>query len=132
MRNEMLRLLGIGLFVFCLVVGCGDGAGSTGGGGGGGAIMFEPGPTCIAFCAKAIGECEAFEGDEAACGQGCEEGLAEGGALSEGCETAIEAVFQCATEVDCQGVYDWRDKVPLDSYPCRSSVLVVDAACPGL
>ena len=23
-------------------------------------IVFEPGPTCIAFCAKAVGECDAL------------------------------------------------------------------------
>lgn len=126
----MLRLIcGAWLCLSIGALGCGGGTDSSGTGG---TIMLEPGPTCIAFCAKAIGGCEAFEGDEAACRQGCEAGLAEGAAVSDACEAAIAAVFECATQLDCQGVYDWRDRVPLDSYPCRSSVQLVDAACPGL
>jgi len=58
--------------------------------------------------------------------------LAEAGTYSEVCENAVDGVFQCATELDCQGVEDWRDRDPLDAYPCRSSVQIVDAACPGL
>jgi hypothetical protein len=121
----MLRLL-----VFCaLVWGCSDGGDSTGTGG---TTIFEPGPTCIAFCAKVIGECGAFVFDEASCRQGCEEDLAEESAKSEACGNAVEAVFECAAELDCQGFEDFRDRVPLDDYPCRSDVIVVDAACPQI
>ena len=64
----MLRFLfGFLLTLILGALGCGDGssesAGSGGVGGGGGAggmIVFEPGPTCIAFCAKAVGECDAL------------------------------------------------------------------------
>ncbi|MBW2627016.1 MAG: hypothetical protein JRE45_05295 [Deltaproteobacteria bacterium] len=114
-------------------LGCGEGSesgGSGGSGGTGGTIMIEPGPTCLAFCAKVVGDCEAFEFDEPACRQSCEESLAAERAKSEACGDAVEAVFQCATDLDCQGVFDWRDRVPLDDYPCRPTVQDVDLACP--
>ncbi|MGB5546676.1 MAG: hypothetical protein WBM74_08905 [Polyangiales bacterium] len=126
----MLRLIcGAWLCLSIGALGCGGG---TDTGGTGGTIMLEPGPACIAFCAKAIGECEAFEGDEAACRQGCEANLAEGRDLSDACGAAIETWFECAAELDCRGVYDWRDREPIDSYPCRSIVQLIAAACPGL
>ena len=127
----MLSLTRGPLLVFCIaVLGCGDGSASGSGGTGG--DTFEPGPTCIAFCANVVGECEAFEGDEAACRQGCERNLAEERAKSEACGDAVEAVFQCAAELDCQDVYDWRDRVPIDAYPFRSVVQEVDLACPRI
>lgn len=107
--------------------GCGEGSAS---GGTGGVMMIEPGPTCIAFCAKVIGDCDAFEFDESTCRQSCEESLATERAKSEACGDAVEAVFQCAADLDCQDVYDWRDRVPLEGYPCRSTVQDVDLACP--
>jgi hypothetical protein len=93
-------------------------------------IVYEPGPTCIAFCVNVIGECSAFEFDEDECRQGCEGSLAEEQAKSEACGDAVEAVFQCVAERDCQGVYDWRDRVPIDAYPCRPEVQAVDLSCP--
>ena len=52
----MLRLLCIGsLFLSAGAFGCG---GRDRVDGGGGTVFIEPGPTCIAFCAKAVGECE--------------------------------------------------------------------------
>ena len=110
-------------------LGCGEGSAS---GGTGGVMMIEPGPTCIAFCANVIGDCEAFEFDESTCRQSCEESLATERAKSEACGDAVEAVFQCAAELDCQDVYDWRDRVPLEDYPCRSVVQEVDLACPRI
>ena len=92
--------------------------------------MFEPGPTCTAFCALVLGECGAFVNfDEASCRQGCEQNLADERAVSEACGDAVEAVFQCVTELDCEGVYAWRDAGlnPVDDYPCRAEVEAVEA-----
>ena len=116
---------------------CGDGSGESGGsagsggiGGTGGVMFIEPGPTCIAFCANVVGECEAFTFNEASCRQGCEGDLARERAKSEACGDAVEAVFRCISELDCQDVYDLRDQVPLDDAPCRSAVEDVDLVCP--
>jgi hypothetical protein len=124
-------------------LGCGDVSGESGGsagsggvGGTGGVMMFEPGPTCIAFCANVVGECDAlaevqgFEDvDEESCVQGCESNLADEGAKSEACGDAVEAVFECAAELDCQGVDDWLQQ-PSPAYPCLSEVASVDTVCP--
>jgi hypothetical protein len=93
-------------------------------------MMFKLGPTCIAFCANVVGECGAFTVDEESCTQGCESNLAEERTKSEACGDAVEAVFECVAELECQGVYGWRDRDPLDAYPCRSAVADVDLACP--
>jgi hypothetical protein len=100
-------------------------------------MIFEPGPTCIAFCANVVGECDAlaevqgFEDvDEESCVQICEADLSEERAKSEACGDAVEGVFQCASELDCQDVDAWRDMEPIDSYPCRSEVADVDSTCP--
>ena len=124
----MLRLLRIGLLVFCAVVwGCSDGGDSTGTGG---TKIFEPGPTCIAFCARVIGECGAFTFDEASCRQGCQTNLSEAYGYSEECGTALEAMFQCVAETDdCQDVYDWRDRVSTD-HACTAAVDNVGVVCP--
>jgi hypothetical protein len=92
--------------------------------------MYEPGPTCTAFCAKVVGECEAFTFDEVECQQGCEGNLAEESAKSEACGAAVEAVFACVSELDCDGVFDWRNREPIDGYPCRAEVSTVDEVCP--
>jgi hypothetical protein len=124
--------------------GCGDGnaslagtGGSEGEGGAGGATRFEPGPTCIAFCAKAVAECDALSGiegyadvDEESCQQGCESSLAIEGAKSDACGDAVEAVFACVAELDCKGVNDWARKMPPDAYPCLAEVATVGAVCP--
>jgi hypothetical protein len=115
-----LLLLQVGAF------GCGD---ETGAGGTGGTVPLEPGPTCIAFCAHVVGECGAFVFDEASCRQGCERDLANERAISEACGDAVEAVFQCATDLDCEGVYAWRDHEPVGSYPCRAEAANADAVC---
>jgi hypothetical protein len=129
----ILRLVSVALAGCCLcVAGCGDGSPSTngtGGTGGIGGMVFEPGPTCIAFCANVVGACQAFVFDEESCRQGCEQNLADERSVSEACEDAAEAVFQCAAELDCQDVYAWRDAefVPVDDYPCRAEVEAVEA-----
>jgi hypothetical protein len=102
----------------------------------GGVPVFKPGPTCIAFCAKAVGECDALsdvegfeDADEASCRQGCEASLALEGAKSEACGDAVEAVFECVAALDCKGVDDWLQRVPSDAYPCLSEVATVGAVC---
>lgn len=92
--------------------------------------MFEPGLTCIAFCAKVVGTCEAFSFTESSCRQGCESDLAAAAETSAACAEALDLGFQCVTALDCQEVYDWRDGVPADDYPCRSASVLVDANCP--
>jgi hypothetical protein len=140
----MLRLvLNLLLALSLGALGCGDesagsgGSGGVGGGGGaGGMIVFVPGPTCTAFCAKTVGECDALsdvEGyedvGEDSCQQGCEGSLALEGAKSEACGDAVVAVFDCAAELDCMGVNDWVQRVPPDAYPCLSEVVTVGAVC---
>jgi hypothetical protein len=131
MRRLVFRFL---LALSLGALGCGDGSGGSGGsagsggvGGTGGVMMFEPGPTCTAFCAKVIGDCGVFTFDEASCRQGCEGNLAEERAVSEVCGDAVEAVFQCVSELDCDGVNAWLDQTPSDAYPCRAEVTAVDA-----
>ncbi|MFZ1864388.1 MAG: hypothetical protein WAU39_09220 [Polyangiales bacterium] len=132
----MLRgICGLALLAQVGVVGCGDstgatGTGGTGGAGGTGGIFFEPGPTCIAFCAKVVAECDALANypayqwvDETSCQQGCEQNLSEESAVSEACGAAAEAVFLCASELDCQDVESWLAQIPADSFPCRSEVV---------
>ena len=133
----MLRLLFRVSLLSCVgAVGCGDGvepggSGGTGGSGGaGGTIMLEPGPTCIAFCAKVVGECNTFTFDQASCEQGCEGNLADERAKSEACGDAVEAVFQCVAELDCPDVDRWVAREPADAYPCRSAVVNVGEVCP--
>lgn len=92
-------------------------------------ITYEPGPTCIAFCDKTVGECGAFNFDEASCEQGCESDVADNDAISEACGEAVEAWFQCAAELDCAGVAGWITQEPPDSYPCRDEAIVGDLAC---
>ena len=129
----MLRLVFGVLLLSCAgAFGCGDGSGAGSSAGTGGTIMLVPGPTCTAFCALVLGECGAFVNfDEASCRQGCEQNLADERAVSEACGDAVEAVFQCVTELDCEGVYAWRDAglspVPVEGYPCSAEVAAVNA-----
>ena len=125
----MLRsVFGVLLLLQVAASGCADGTG-TGANGTGGTVPLEPGPTCIAFCAHVVGECEAFVFDEASCMQGCERDLADERAISEACGVAVETVFQCATDLDCEGVYALRDQEPAVSYPCRAEAANADAVC---
>ncbi len=132
----MLRMmLALSLALGVAAAGCGDDSANAGGmggnGGTGGTMIFEPGPTCTAFCANAIGECEfLLRVTEAECRQSCEESLFTEGEKSEACGNAVEAVFACAAELDCQGVYDWRDKEPPDAYPCFDEMSTVGTICP--
>jgi hypothetical protein len=134
----MLRLLYGALALMILAAACGDdsngGTGATGGEGGtGGAPIVEPGPTCIAFCAHIVGDCDLdqFTFTEASCRQGCQTNLDQEYASSESCGLSVEAVFECATDLDCEGVADWADRVPPDDYPCRPEVEAVGNACPS-
>ena len=85
--------------------------------------------TCTGFCARVVGDCEAFVFDEASCRQGCQTNLSEAYGCSEDCGTALEAMFQCVTERDdCQDVYGWRDRT--DDHACSSAVDDVSVVCP--
>lgn len=127
----MLRLVFGGFFLFQIAaLGCG---GTTE------PIMLEPGPACIAFCANVVGECDALvdlegfeEVDEASCQQVCERNIADERVLLEACGDAVEAVFECASTLDCPDVESWLAQEPLDAFPCRSEVMVADAACPRI
>jgi hypothetical protein len=121
----MLRVV---LGAALLIAGCGESSGDASGNGGvGGAPDVEPGPTCIAFCVRAIGACEAYSTDEEGCRDGCQLNLDLEYEHDERCGAAAEDVFLCATELSCQELYDWRDQTPSDSFPCRDEVLVFDA-----
>jgi hypothetical protein len=133
----MTRLTFGFLCTLCLsALGCGDGSGAPGGsagsggaGGAGGVMMFDPGPTCTAFCANVVGVCEAIDSTEASCRQGCEGNLAEERAVSEACGDAVEAVFMCAAELGCDDVDAWLTPPaePTDDRPCDAEIDAVDA-----
>ena len=133
----MLRVaLGFVLALSLGAVGCGDGSGGSGGsagsggtGGAGGVMIFEPGPTCIAFCEKAAAECGAYTSGEGECVQSCEGDLAAGHAASEACGNAIDVALQCAAELDCQAILDRLNGESIELYPCRSEVEDVDEIC---
>jgi hypothetical protein len=98
--------------------------------------LLEPRPTCIAYCANVIGKCDAFmdvpgfeDVDEASCQQTCERNLRVEQAITPACGDAVEAVFVCASELDCEDVDGWIGQEPAESFPCRSSVLAADTAC---
>jgi hypothetical protein len=85
---------------------------------------------CTGFCARAVGDCEAFTFDEASCRQGCQTNLSEAYGCSDACGGALEAMFQCVAETDeCQDVYDWRDRVSND-HACAAAVDNVGMLCP--
>ena len=85
--------------------------------------------TCTGFCARVVGDCEAFVFDEASCRQGCQTNLSEAYGCSEDCGTALEAMFQCVTERDdCQDVYGWRDRT--DDHACSSAIDDLSVVCP--
>jgi hypothetical protein len=128
----MLRSIYVAVILFQIgALGCGDQAGP-----GGGDIVYVPGPTCIAFCAQVVGACNALvdvEGfgdvDEESCQQLCEQDLVTERAVFEACGDAVEAVFECASELDCQEVDDWVQQEPPDAFPCRSEVTTADMVC---
>ena len=125
---KVLRLtIGVLLLVQVGTAGCGDDSQTVAQDGG---MLYAPGPTCTAFCAKVIGECEAFPYSEVSCQQGCEQNLADELLVSDACEDAAEAVFQCVAALDCAGVAGWAARVPFDAYPCRATVLAYGEACP--
>lgn len=119
------------LLSFALVVaaGCGGSTGSGGAGGAGGAggqPLLEVGETCIAFCANIIGECSAFLFDEPRCQQGCQQNLNDEYDHAEPCGDAVDDVFLCVADLECEAVYDWRDQTP-GTTACLQEIAVVDA-----
>lgn len=127
-----------GLMIACLSLamacndspaeGAGGSAGVGGAGGQGGQPMLEVGETCVAFCGKAVVECDAFPLDEPECQQLCQQDLNSEYQYAEACGVAVEGVFECVTELDnCEEVEAWRDQVPSDGFPCLSAVSVYDA-----
>ena len=92
-------------------------------------VTVDAEATCAAFCATAVGECEAFTFDDEACRAGCEENLSEAYGCSEVCGAALEGMFQCVAERDdCQDVYGWRDRT--DDHACVDAVDDVGGVCP--
>jgi len=88
LRNETLRLVFWGsLLLSVSALGC---AQATESNCFGDTIVFEPGPTCTAFCALAVGECEvALLGTQDACEQNCERERSCAELTSEPCLTAF-------------------------------------------
>lgn len=120
-------MCGASLLLSLGALGCGEG---TDTGGAGGTMIFEPGPTCTAFCAQAVGECEVTElGGDAACKQNCEleRSLAE--QTSEACLEAFEISVDCAAGLDCQDIIDRVNGVNTDTYPCLSEVEETARVC---
>lgn len=123
----MLRsICGASLLMSIGAFGCGDEAGSEE------PIVFEPGPTCTAFCLKAGGVCEIDAFDNETCPQDCEGVLAFERARSEECGDAFEVAVQCATALDCQDILDQSNQENLESYPCLPQLLARDVACPEI
>ena len=130
----MLRWLRVGsLLLSASAFGCGQGTDSGGGGGdsgGGGTMTFEPGPTCTAFCALAVGECEvALLGTQDACEQNCELERSFAEQTSEACLTAFEAAVECGAGLDCQDIIDQANQVNPDAYPCRPELEITNQVC---
>ena len=126
------------LFLACavLLTACSDSptGPNEGGGGAGGAPPLEVGETCIAFCANTVGECDAFPLDEPDCQQFCQQDLNAEFQWAAACGMAAQAVFECATELDCEQVDAWIDRSPADGFPCQSEVdaygdLIAAGAC---
>jgi len=119
----MLRLLSIGsLLLSAGTLGCSGGTEGT--------AFIEPGPTCTAFCALVVGECEVTElGDDASCKQTCEQDRALADQTSEACLEAFEAAIDCSTELECQHIYDRINQVNLESYPCLPELENSDLIC---
>jgi hypothetical protein len=93
-------------------------------------VPVEVDETCTSFCARVVGECEAFTFDEAACRRGCQANLSEAYGCSESCGTVLEAMFQCLADTeDCQDVYDWRDRATTN-HACAAAVESVGLDCP--
>jgi len=125
----MLRLICIGsLLLSAGALGCESASES---GDDGGTVFIEPGPTCTAFCALAVGECGVTElGDDAACKQTCEQQRALADQTSEACLEAFEAAVDCSAELDdCQHIYDRINQVNLESYPCLHELENSDLIC---
>jgi len=127
--SGMLRLIpGASLLMSLCAFGCGSEAGLSEP-----PIVYEPGPTCTAFCTKVVAECDAYsfddDFDDAACVQSCEEDLANGKIFSAGCREAVEVAFQCAAELDCQHIRDRINGENLASYPCLPELEAVDITC---
>jgi len=121
----MLRLIrGSSLLMAIVALGCAGDAGSNRE-----PIVYAPGPTCTAWCEKAVGECQAYAVEQAVCVQSCEEVLAAGRQTSAPCGEAVEATFSCAAELDCQYIYDRVNQVNLDSYPCLAALENSDLTC---
>ena len=136
-----MMMLRLALIAAVLATGCGDGdgggSGGRGGDGGNGGdpvdceATSEPGVACTEFCQRIVGDCQAFLFTEASCRAGCQDNVeCDGYANSDSCGEAWEAGFQCVAELDCYGVYDWRDKNPQNGYPCQPEVENVGANCP--
>jgi hypothetical protein len=118
------------LLISTAAVGCAHGTDTAGGGG---TPIFEPGPTCTAFCALAVGECEiAVLGTEDACEQNCELERSFAEQTSEACLTAFEGAVDCAAELDCQDIIDQANQVDVDAYPCQPEVEIRDQICTRL
>jgi hypothetical protein len=94
--------------------------------------MLEPGPTCTAFCLKAVVACEIEALTVETCAQDCEAVLACERARSQECGDAFEAAVQCATPLDCQDIRDQSNQENLESYPCLPELQARDVACPGI
>lgn len=93
-------------------------------------VIVDVEETCTSFCAKVVGECEAFINfDEERCAEGCEANLQEAYGCSDDCGTALEAMFLCVAQVeDCDDVYGWRDRT--DDHACVDEVDDVGVVCP--
>jgi hypothetical protein len=130
----MLRFLSFGAAMAALVLaGCGDPTSLESEPGGTGGTDVEPGPTCIAFCARTVGDCGVFTFTEAVCRDSCQLSLDAEYEQAEACGMAAEDVFICATGLDCEEIPDWLDKTP-GGYPCQPEVeafdqLIRDGVC---
>jgi len=95
-------------------------------------IVFEPGPSCMGFCALAVAECEvALLGTEDECEQNCERERSCAELTSDACLTAFEAAVDCAAELECQDILDQVNEVNVDTYPCLPELEVSDQICSG-
>ena len=127
LRNKMLRLIcRRSLLLSASAFGCARGT-ETGGGGGTHRVRTRADLHCVLCVGRGrMRGCRsrALRTDAE---QGCERRLRRAGTVGGAVSPRSRRRFECAAELDCQGIVDQADKVNLDAYPCRLE-LEIDAA----
>ena len=84
-------------------------------------MRLSPGPAIVAS------ECESA--DFATCMNDCGRELSNAGYTSEECADAVRTQNGCLAELSCDALAQWREKEPVDDYPCREADILVRRLC---